>query len=89
MYNKWVESGGAMSSVNNLSQQFRRQHQAAKHKTVHKYAQDSDTYIDEIFRSIILQVCDLKSWILKTNLGIFIFKKQEYVTGKQKKPNVV
>ena len=52
MYNKWVESGGAMSSVNNLSQQFRRQHQAAKHKTVHKYAQDSDTYIDEIFRSM-------------------------------------
>ena len=73
MYNKWVESGGAMSSVNNLSQQFRRQHQAAKHKTVHKYAQDSDTYIDEIFRSIILQVCDLKSWILKTNLGFFFY----------------
>ena len=51
MYNKWVESGGAMSSVNNLSQQFRRQHQAAKHKTVHKYAQDSDICIVEMFRS--------------------------------------
>ena len=65
VYNKWVESGGAMSSVNNLSQQFRRQHQAAKHKTVHKYAQDSDTCIDEIFQS------NMKSWILKTTLGFF------------------
>ena len=40
-----------MSSVNYLSQQFRRQHQAAKHKTVHKYAQDSDICIVEMFRN--------------------------------------
>ena len=56
-----------MCSVNNLSQQFRRQHQAAKHKTVHKYAQDSDTYIDEIFPS------NLKSWILKNNLPRLLY----------------
>ena len=56
-----------MSSVNNLSQQFRRQHQAAKHKTG----------VDKIFQS------NLKKKIIKNNLDSFIVKNQEDVCNRE------